>query len=95
MHGNSKLQAVKSDPPGIHLEVPSGPQDRYRLAQLDDYHSLQRRVYPWEPPIQLSLRARVSGDDLPGTWGSGFWNDSSSLNLGFGGGTCRFLALPQ
>jgi hypothetical protein len=77
------------------LEIPPGPQGRYRLAQLDDYAGLPRTSFLWQPPLTLSLRARVSSPDIPGTWGFGLWNDPFSLSLGFGGGTRRFPALPN
>jgi len=67
------------------LEFPPGPQGRYRLAQLDDYSHQSRKSFPWQPPVTLSLQARVSAPALPGTWGFGLWNDPFSLSLGFGG----------
>ena len=78
-----------------NLEIPPGPEGRYRLAQLDDYSPLPRVNFPWNPPVTLSLQARVSNPDIPGTWGFGFWNDPFSLSLGFGGGSRRFPALPN
>lgn len=78
-----------------HLEIPAGPQGSYRLAQLDDYTTLPRQSFPYQPPLTLSLRARLSNPDIPGTWGFGLWNDPFSLSLGFGGGTRRFPALPN
>jgi hypothetical protein len=78
-----------------HLEIPAGPQGSYRLAQLDDYTPCQREGFPWHPPLTLSLRARVSECQAPGTWGFGLWNDPFSISLGLGGGTRRFPALPN
>jgi hypothetical protein len=60
---------------GWRLEIPAGPAGTYRLAQLDDYNGRKRRDFPWEPPLEVSLRARASGNALPGTWGFGLWND--------------------
>jgi hypothetical protein len=60
---------------GWRLEITSGPAGRYRLAQLDDYGGRKRRNFPWTPPLELSLRARASAGQLPGTWGFGLWND--------------------
>ena len=77
------------------LEIPPGLKGRYRLAQLDDYANLPRNSFPWKPPLTVSLRARVSALNIPGTWGFGLWNDPFSLSLGFGGGTRRFPALPN
>jgi len=82
-------------PGAWNLEMPSGPEGRYRLAQLDDYTGLARKEFPWQPPLVLSLQARVSNPNIPGTWGFGFWNDPFSLSLGFGGGSRRFPALPN
>jgi hypothetical protein len=62
---------------------------------LDDYASDPRRNFPWNPPLKISLRARVSTKDIPGTWGFGLWNDPFSLSFGFGGGTRRLPALPN
>ena len=77
------------------LEIPPGPAGRYRLAQLDDYAKLPRPAFPRIPPLTLSLRARVSAPDVPGTWGFGLWNDPFSLSLGFGGGRRSLPALPN
>jgi hypothetical protein len=57
------------------LEIPAN-QSGYTDAQIDDYHSLKRRNYIWQPGTQLSLRARFSADAnmLRGTAGFGFWN---------------------
>ena len=77
------------------LEVPAGTGGKYHLAQLDDYTGTPHRRFPWRPPLTMSLRARASAEDLPGTWGFGLWNDPFSLSLGFGGGTRRFPALPN
>lgn len=82
--------------PGVwHLEISAGPKGQYRLAQLDDYFDLSRAHFPWQPPLSVSLRARASADELPGTWGFGLWNDPFSLSLGMGGGERRFPALPN
>ena len=80
---------------GWHLEIPPGLKGKYRLAQLDDYAGLQRHSFSWQPPLTISLRARVSSATIPGTWGFGLWNDPFSLSLGLGGGTRRFPALPN
>ena len=82
-------------PQGWRLEIPTGERGHYRLAQLDDYSRLPRQRFPWQPPLRLSLRARASASDLPGTWGFGLWNDPFSLSLGVGGAARRFPALPQ
>lgn len=80
---------------GWHLEIPSGQRGQYRLAQLDDYSRLSRRAFLWRPPFTLSLRARVSAPDLPGTWGFGLWNDPFGFALGFGNTPGHLPALPN
>lgn len=77
------------------LSIPAGPAGRYRLAQLDDYRGLRRGRFPWRAPLRVSLRARVSAPDLPGTWGFGLWNDPFSASLGLGGMGQRIPTLPD
>jgi len=79
----------------IKLKILPGQKGNYRLAQLDDGTTRSRNHFKWQPPLTLSLRARVSAVDIPGTWGFGFWNDPFSLSLGLGGGTRRFPASPN
>lgn len=59
---------------------------RYHLAQLDDYQGLPRHRFPWRQPVNLSLRARASHAQIPGTWGFGFWNDPFGMAFVRGGG---------
>lgn len=80
---------------GWRLQLPAGAAGQYRLAQVDDYGALARRAFPWQPGVQLSLRARVSARHLPGTWGFGLWNDPFSASLGLGGMNRSLPALPQ
>ena len=80
---------------GRRLSIPAGPAGHYRLAQLDDTRNLRRRDFNWQPPCTLTLRARVSDPDLPGTWGFGLWNDPFSASLGMGGGSRKLPALPN
>jgi hypothetical protein len=77
------------------LTIPLGAEKDYRVAQLDDYMGKTRNAFPWQPPLTISLRARVSTAEVPGTWGFGLWNDPFSLSFGFGGGTRRLPALPN
>ena len=85
-----------AEPGGIvHLEIPPGPADPYRLAQLDDYHQLPRHAFPWSPPLTISLCARASDKNISGTWGFGLWNDPFSFSLGLGGAAQRLPALPN
>jgi len=80
---------------GWHLEIPASQQRRYALAQLDDHHQGRRSSFRWRPPLTFSLQARVSAEDLPGTWGFGLWNDPFSFLLGYGGVALRLPALPH
>ncbi len=73
------------------------PPDRraYADAQIDDYRGLSRADLPWQPPVELALRARASSPHPRGTLGFGFWNDPFTLALGQGGAARRLPAAPQ
>lgn len=75
--------------------IPAGPAGEYRWAQQDDHLGHARADFPARPPASLRLRARVSAEDIPGTWGFGLWNDPFSLSIGIGGAGRRFPALPN
>ncbi|HZD55756.1 MAG TPA: hypothetical protein VE136_03480 [Anaerolineales bacterium] len=77
------------------LEIPAGPKSNYRLAQLEDYTNLRREDFLWNPPAVLSVTARCSDQEIPGTWGFGLWNDPFSVSLGLGGGSRLWPALPN
>ena len=77
------------------MEIPAGPGGVYRWAQLDDYLELPRGKFLWNAPLRLDLRARVSANGLPGTWGFGLWNDPFSASMGLGGAATRLPALPN
>lgn len=64
---------------------------RYSNAQLDDYQSLVRRDFLWQPPVQMTVEARFShpAGELRGTAGFGFWNDPFLMT------GLRTLALPR
>ncbi len=72
------------------LYIGKTDSEHYSLVQLDNYMHLPRRSFPCQPPLHLSLKARISGTDLPGTWGFGLWNDPLSFSFG-GGGMAKFL----
>ena len=72
------------------LKLPPLPRRTYGLAQIDDYVQLPRSKFPHQPPLSLTLEARVSEPHLPGTWGFGLWNDPFSFSFG-GGGMARTL----
>jgi hypothetical protein len=77
------------------LEIPSGPKNRYRLAQVDDYEGLPRRFFRWRPPLKLSLQARASSETIPGTWGFGLWNNPFGMAILKGTEMLRMPALPN
>lgn len=88
---------VEGTPPRLlRLSIPPGLAGTYRLAQEDDYHHLPRARFPWMPPLCLTLEARASHAEIPGTWGFGFWNDPFfAVGLGFGGAARWLPALPN
>ncbi len=86
---------VTHTPGGYKLAISAGDDKQYRLAQLDDYAQFARGAFPHRPALRLSLQARVSSEDLPGTWGFGLWNDPFGACLGFGGNPLRLPALPN
>ncbi len=77
------------------LSIPAGPRGEYRLAQVDDYHDLRRREFQWNPPVRLSLQARVSAGVNSGTWGFGLWNDPFGLALNPLGARVLLPTAPQ
>lgn len=77
------------------LSIPPGDSRAYRWAQLDDYQPYARQNFIWHLPVRLSLRARVSGLHLAGTWGFGLWNDPFSLGLMVRGSKRKLPALPN
>jgi hypothetical protein len=80
---------------GWRLEILAGNRSNYRLAQLDDYVVLSRRSFHHAPPWTISLLAKVSATDIPGTWGFGLWNDPFGFSLGFGRTEGRLPVLPN
>ncbi len=80
---------------GWRLNLEASGDQTYRLAQLDDYGKLSRRAFPHKPPIRVSLKARASQNNLPGTWGFGLWNDPFGFSLGFGATAKRLPAMPN
>jgi hypothetical protein len=77
------------------LEIPSGAKGRYRLAQVDDYDALPRQAFPWRAPFRLSLQARASSENIPGTWGFGLWNNPFGMAILKGAEMLRIPTLPN
>jgi hypothetical protein len=88
-------RVVKMGEGSWRLEIPANARRGYRLAQLDDHKSLPRQDFPWRTPLKLSLQARVSAQEIPGTWGFGLWNDPFSFLLAYNRVVPRFPALPD
>jgi hypothetical protein len=76
------------------LQVPPAAKG-YRLAQLDDTRGRRRKDFRWQPPLRLQLRARASAENIPGTWGFGFWNDPFSMGFLAADRSLRLPALPN
>jgi hypothetical protein len=81
--------------PCAHALLRLGPTGEYADTQLDDTAGRARRDLLWRPPVRLSLRARASSVNPPGTFGFGFWNDPFALSLGQGGAARKLPAAPQ
>lgn len=77
------------------LSIPGGSAGAYRLAQLDDYSRSGRGQFRWRSPCSIRIKARVSENDLPGTWGFGWWNDPFAASLGLSGMARRLPTLPN
>jgi hypothetical protein len=86
---------IKTGDGSWHLEIPTSTKRGYRLAQLDDHGSFRRRDFPWKPSLTMSLKARVSALELPGTWGFGLWNDPFSFLIAYNKVVPRFPTLPD
>jgi hypothetical protein len=80
---------------GWHLEIPAHNRYGYHLAQLDDHGTLRRSNFRWQPTLSFSLQARVSAENLAGTWGFGLWNDPFSFLLSYHQAAPRLPALPN
>lgn len=91
----AQVEEISREFAHYRLSIPAGDSKSYRLAQLDDYTLLARRKYPNQPPLSLTLSARVSSDSIPGTWGFGLWNHPFGLSLGFGRNPFSLPALPN
>jgi hypothetical protein len=90
---NSRVEEIT--PGRWKLCNPQGEAGVYRWAQLDDYLQLARKDFLWKPPLRMSLRARVSDNNIHGTWGFGFWNDPFTSSLGIGGTRRLLPVLPN
>lgn len=79
----------------LMLSLSNLADDQYGLAQVDNYVDLARHEFPYQAPVHLKLEARVSEQNLPGTWGFGFWNDPFSFGFSAGGMSRILPVLPN
>jgi hypothetical protein len=65
-----------SEPNALTLHCDPNDGKRYSDAQITDYAGLQRRDFPWQPPMRLTVRAAFShpAHEFRGTAGFGLWN---------------------
>ena len=91
---DARVEQISENSSHYLLSIPGGKANEYRLAQLSDYALLPRWNFP-HSSLTLSLNARVSSNNIPGTWGFGLWNDPFGMSLGFGGRRFRVPALPN
>jgi len=87
--------SVRETPEGAFRLILPPTTRGYAVAQVDDYHQLPRRRFPWRPPLRLSLRARASHPQPIGTLGFGFWNDPFTFSLGQSGAARKIPVSPQ
>jgi hypothetical protein len=87
-----RIETVEDDI--FRLGLPADSQ-KYCDAQIDDYHLLPRKHFPWSPPCRMEIFARASHPTPPGTLGFGFWNDPFTISIGQGGAAKRLPAPPQ
>ncbi len=88
--GDGLVEVIDSN---LRLELPSAVAGAYSDAQIDDYSGRRRDMFPWRPPLTMTIRARFSHLVHPipmadadanqrllrGTAGFGFWNYPLSL----------------
>jgi hypothetical protein len=95
IHATPGTQVQRISAADWHLTMLPHPGGEYGDAQIDDYLGKARRRFKWSAPCQISLNARVSSTNIPGTWGFGLWNDPFNFSLGLGGAVRRLPALPN
>ena len=89
------LASIENTSDKWRLQIPAGKGGIYRLAQVDDYHMIKRKDFPYFEQGSLSLRCRASSANHPGTWGFGFWNDPFTFTLRLQADERRLPTLPN
>jgi hypothetical protein len=61
----------------VRFVVDGAEEDQLSDAELDDHRTVPRHKLAWQPPVRLTVRARMShcSGKIIGTAGFGFWND--------------------
>lgn len=61
----------------LRCAINPASDQHYSDSQITDYYGLPRKLFPWNPPLRLTVRAWTSHStaDLKGTTGFGFWNE--------------------
>jgi hypothetical protein len=85
------VQAISN---GWRLTIPASEKRYYRIAQLDNCTRVARRAFAHQS-MDMRLRARVSSQNVQGTWGFGVWNDPYRTSTGPGENILQTLTLPN
>ena len=68
---------IETEPGTARFVVEGAEKGQLSDAEMDDHRTVPRERLAWKPPLQLSIRARMShpAGEMLGTAGFGFWND--------------------
>lgn len=74
--GGGTLETDPESKNGLRCVIAPTSAEHYSDAQISDYALLDRRAYPWRPPMRMIVRAWASHSaaQLRGTAGFGLWN---------------------
>ena len=61
----------------VRFSVEGAEEGQLSDAEIDDHRTVPRARLPWQPPLRMTVRARMSHPSglMLGTAGFGFWND--------------------
>lgn len=68
---------IENEPGIIRFVVDGAEAGQLSDAELDDHRTAPRHKLRWQPPLRMTVRARMSHrvGEMLGTAGFGFWND--------------------
>jgi hypothetical protein len=68
---------IEHEPGLIRFVVDGATEGDLSDAELDDHRTVPRHKLVWQPPLRMTVRARMShrAGEMIGTAGFGFWND--------------------